>query len=92
MASLGKLIAGLLNNINGPLQNLGLDIEMANYSLKDGSKLDNEKAQNISSRLKRMEEEFERIDRLIKASSLKTSQDEDYNNKLMNLNDYLQQE
>ena len=31
-ASIGKVINGLLHNLNGPLQNLGMYIELMNHS------------------------------------------------------------
>jgi C4-dicarboxylate-specific signal transduction histidine kinase len=34
LASLGKVTGGLIHNINGPLQNIGLDLEMTQYMLK----------------------------------------------------------
>ena len=92
LASFGKIIGGLIHNLNGPLQNLGLDIEMANHSLQDNSCADNETIKNILGRLKRMEEEFERIDRLIKTYSIKAGSEDDFDNRLINMNDYLQQE
>ncbi len=92
LASFGKTIGGLIHNLNGPLQNLGLDIEMANHSLQDNSSVDSETIKSIRGRLKRMEEEFERIDRLIKTYSIKAGNEEDFNNRLINMNDYLKQE
>ncbi|MBN1625124.1 MAG: hypothetical protein JW944_01255 [Deltaproteobacteria bacterium] len=93
LASLGKLIGGLVHNLNGPLQNLGLDMELAGYALKDSPDLDNEGVKNIRARLKRMEEEFEQIDRLIKTASVKAGQNEDDgSNNRIDINDYLQQE
>lgn len=92
LASLGKQIGGLIHNINGPLQNLGLDIEMINYSLKSGSKIDEATAQNLRVRLKRMEEEFERVNAIIRICSVKAEHDDDMRNSFINLNDYLEQE
>ena len=91
LASLGKLIGGLVHNLNGPLQNLALDIEMTNQSIEGNHQLDNETLNNLRLRLKRMEEEFERIDNLIKISSMKSRPEEIYH-KFLNLNDFLQQE
>ena len=68
LATLGKVIGGLIHNLNGPLQNLGLDIEMTNHLLNNKLPLDNDGINNILNRLKRMGEEFEKIDQLIKAS------------------------
>ena len=92
LAFLGKLIGGLVHNLNGPLQNLGLDMEMAKHFLKGKSSFDTETIDEFHARLKRMEEEYERIDQLIKSASLKAAPDGLYNNQLMNLNEYLQEE
>jgi len=91
MASIGKLMGGLIHNLNGPLQNLGLDIEMANHTLKGDSKSDDDMFNTISNRLKRIEEEFERINQIIRVSSMKIMQDED-NSKSLHLNHFIQQE
>jgi len=93
LASIGKLVGGLVHNLNGPLQNLGLDIEIAYYSLKDESKWDQNMAQDIMSRLKRMEEEHEKINMLIKETSERTQDNADsFNNPFLNINDFLKQQ
>jgi hypothetical protein len=93
LASIGKLVGGLIHNINGPMQNLGLDIEIASYSLKDESKLDQNTARSIISRLKRMEEEHDKINSLIRATSARVENKHDQDNlKVSNLNEFINQE
>lgn len=92
LASIGKLVGGLIHNLNGPMQNLGLDIEMAYFSLKDVSEWDSKTTQSIISRLKRMEEEHERINSLIRTTAAKTGDDSDLDNSLLNIYEYLKQE
>jgi hypothetical protein len=92
LAYLGKLIGGLVHNLNGPMQNLGLDIEMANYSLKDESVAEKEKVEGIRTRLKRMEDEYEKIDRLIKSCSTKAVQNEDYFQPPPNFDEFIERE
>jgi hypothetical protein len=92
LASIGKLVGGLVHNLNGPMQNLGLDIEMARYSLKDESKWDSNMAQGIIERLKRMEEEHERINLLIRTTSTKTGEYSETDNNILNIYEYLRQE
>jgi hypothetical protein len=92
LASIGKLVGGLVHNLNGPMQNLGLDIEMARYSLKDDSKWDSDTAQGIIARLKRMEEEHDRINSLIKTTSAKTGEYGEKDNNILNINEYIRQE
>jgi len=91
LASIGKLVGGLVHNLNGSMQNLGLDIEMAHYSLMDESKWDSNTAQGIITRLRRMEEEFEKINSLIRITSTKTG---DYNgdSSILNIYEFLNQE
>jgi len=72
LASIGKLVGGLIHNLNGPLQNLGLDIEMAGLFLKDKSKWDQNSIQILITRLKRMEEEHDKINALIRATLERT--------------------
>jgi len=91
LATLGKVIDGLLHNINGPLQNLGMDIEMMNNSLADKKPLHDSLAKEIDIRLKRMEEEFERIRHLTKIASMRASIEDDYQ-ECMNLHDFLHHE
>lgn len=90
-ASLGKVIDGLLHNINGPLQNLGMDIEMMNNSLAGNGTSYDTLAKDIDIRLKRIEEEFERLRHLTKIASLRVSLENDYQ-ECINLNDFLQHE
>lgn len=92
LAYLGKLIGGLVHNLNGPMQNLGLDIEMANYSLKDESIAEKEKIDGIRTRLRRMEAEYEKIDYLIKSCSTKAVQNEDYFQPPPDFDEFIEQE
>jgi len=91
LASVGKLVGGLVHNLNGPLQNLGLDIEIAIYSLKDESDLKHDTVQSIITRLKRMEEEHEKLNSLIKTASAKTGEYVE-NDLCLNIYEYIRQE
>lgn len=93
LASVGKLIGGLIHNINGPMQNMGLDIEMTYFSLKDESKWDKNIAKSIMSRLKRMEEEHEKINVLVRNSASRTQDNNNLDNTtIFNMHDFLEQE
>lgn len=92
MASIGKLAGGLIHNLNGPMQNLGLAIEIAHLSIKNESKWDKSTAQNILSRLKRMEEEHEKINSLIKTTSTRTIENIEPDNPFLNIYEFLKQE
>jgi|WetSurMetagenome_2_1015567.scaffolds.fasta_scaffold06886_6 hypothetical protein len=91
LASVGKLVGGLVHNLNGPLQNLGLDIEIAIYSLKNESNLKNDTAESIITRFKRMEEEHEKLNLLIKTASAKTGEYTE-NDFCLNIYEYIRQE
>lgn len=91
LSSVGKLIGGLIHNINGPLQNIGLDVEMLEYVLKGESDTQEQKIEKIRSRLKRIIEELDRLNHMIKTVSSRTAVYEE-ENIYMNINDYLQQE
>lgn len=91
LASLGKLIEGLIHNINGPMQNLGLDIEMTQYQLSGNIKNNNDLIDNMQSRIKRIEQEFNRLELMIKTTSIRSEFNmEDYNR--MDINDFIEQE
>ena len=89
MASLGKVTGGLIHNINGPLQNIGLDLEMSQFMLRKEANQNGGKESNIMVRLKRIEDELDRLNTMIKTSSNKIVHD-DYG--LQNFNEYLDQE
>ena len=89
LASLGKVTGGLIHNINGPLQNIGLDLEMTQYILKKDTDNNNESESDIMVRLKRIEEELERLNTMIKISSNKVVRAD---NGLQNFNEFIEQE
>lgn len=73
MAALGKLINGLIHNLNGPLQNLSMDLEMMEHSVRTAKGLPGDLAESMISRLKRMENEFDHINSLIRAASARAN-------------------
>ena len=89
MASLGKAVGGLIHNINGPLQNIGLDLEMSQYMLRKEADDNGGTESSIMVRLKRIEDELERLNSMIKTSSNKISQPD---NGLQNFNEFIEQE
>lgn len=91
MASLGKLMNGLVHNLNGPLQNLGMDMEMMLHSLTGKGLSQDDLAKNMAIRLNRMEGECEHINHLIKTTSLRADPEDDYQ-RYANLNEFLEEE
>ena len=89
LASLGRVTGGLIHNINGPLQNIGLDLEMSQYMLRKESGGNGGIESNIMVRLKRIEDELDRLNNMIKTSSNRIT---NADNGFQNYNEYLKQE
>ena len=91
LAVLGRLMAGLIHNLNGPLQNIGIDLElMALQSMQEGPSND-QLAKKIEPRLQRMEGEFDAINQLVRTTSMRASMNEEYNH-YRTLNEFLEEE
>ncbi|MEW6667457.1 MAG: hypothetical protein AB1512_19810 [Thermodesulfobacteriota bacterium] len=73
LGSLGKLINGLIHNLNGPLQNLSMDLEMMAHSVRTAKGLPGDLAEPMMQRLQRMEREFDHINGLIRAASARAN-------------------
>jgi len=78
LASFGKLIRGFTHNMNGLLQNLSMDIEMLILTFADGNHQDDHTSKGICTRLKRLEEDFDKMNNLLKISSDRVSQNEEF--------------
>ncbi len=89
MAALGKLMSGLIHNLNGPLQNIGIDIEMMAHLMMTSEEKDTEEI--FGPRLRRIEGEFDAINQLIRTTSMKANM-ESASNEYRKLNDLLDQE
>ena len=90
LISVGRLVQGLIHNLNGPLQNLGMDMDMIGYSLETGEGSLEELQQELRTRIARMEEEFDQINRLIRIAASRVAPDEDQ--AFLSLGDFLDQE
>lgn len=91
-AVVGRLVQGLVHNLNGPLQNLGMDMDMIRYGLKkSGEESADKLLENVGKRLGRMESEFEQINRLIRATAARTVPEEE-TEAYMGLGDFLEQQ
>ena len=90
MASLGKLMSGLIHNLNSPLQNIGMDIELAAMYLKNNKQALKEITEKLNPRIERMENEFERINQILKRGTINIQLDE-YYLKSMTLTLFIQQ-
>ena len=65
-ASLGKLIGGLIHNINGPLHSLGMQMDMIGLLLNKSAEPDPDILKDFAKRFSRMGEEFEKLNSLIR--------------------------
>jgi hypothetical protein len=90
-ASIGKVINGLLHNLNGPLQNLGMYIELMNHSRFVSEKTIPEPSHQLDNRLERMEEEVDHINHLIKTTFMRANPHEDRHD-CMDLGEFLERE
>jgi hypothetical protein len=90
-ASIGKVINGLLHNLNGPLQNLGMYIELMNHSRFVSEKTIPGSNHQLDNRLERMEEEVDHINRLIKTTFMRANPHEDRHD-CMDLGEFLERE
>jgi len=89
-ASVGRLFHGLVHNLNGPLQNFGMDMDMIRYSLDKDDESTGAFFDDLRLRLARMEEEFEKINRIIQNTAGRSSLDEE--SAYLGLGDFLEQE
>jgi hypothetical protein len=71
LSSLGKVMNGLIHSFNGPLQNLGMELEMMRSRLLSGGQVVDDLTKSLVLRLNRMEEELELINQFIKRISMR---------------------
>ncbi len=90
LVSAGKLVQGLIHNLNGPLQNLGMDMDMIRFSLQNGQGPSPALIEEIETRIRRMGDEFEQINRLIRACASRVTEDDEEG--YLTLADFLDQE
>ena len=90
-ASIGKVINGLLHNLNSPLQNLGMYIELMNHSRFVADKAAPASGHQLDNRLERMEEEVDHINHLIKTTFMRANPHEDRHD-CMDLGEFLKRE
>jgi hypothetical protein len=78
LVSVGKLIQGLVHNLNGPLQNLGMDMEMMQHTLGSDKRLPKDLSDSFLARLQRMETEFDQVNHLIKSAAMRVELEGDF--------------
>jgi hypothetical protein len=78
LVTLGKLIQGLVHNLNGPLQNLGMDMEMMEHTLENDQRFPKELSESLLARLQRMESEFDQVGRIIRSAAMRIDMEGDF--------------
>ncbi|MFP3927520.1 MAG: hypothetical protein ACLFUP_01330 [Desulfobacteraceae bacterium] len=73
----GGLLQGLVHNLNAPLQNLGMDMDMIALTLEQKKEPDPGLIQELKKRLSRMEEEFDKLNRLIRLTASRSEPEQD---------------
>ena len=68
-ASVGKLISGLIHNINGPLHTIGMEMDVMGVILNKQAEPGADALRGFADRLARMGEEFERLNFLIRQAA-----------------------
>jgi hypothetical protein len=90
LMSVGRLVQGLIHNLNGPLQNLGMDMDMIGYALEGRDGELEELQEEVRTRIGRMEEEFEQVNRLIRLAASRLAPDAEQ--AFLSLGDFLEEE
>ena len=89
--SIGKLINGLIHNLNSPLHSLGIEMDMIQHLVVKKGQAEDELLKSISSRLKRVDEEFENLNSLIRLTASRADLTQNFSG-YFNLNHFLEQE
>jgi signal transduction histidine kinase len=91
LAALGRLLNGLAHNLNGPLQNLSMEMEILRSRIGPAGSTSDIFAETLRSRILSMEEELEQINALIKTISMRANMDFSQETH-MTLGDFFHQE
>ena len=89
--SIGKLVNGLIHNLNGPLHSLGIEMDVMSHLFLKETESKEELIENIKARLTRMDGEFENLNLLIRMAATRLDLG-DYRSHQPDINTFLQQE
>lgn len=89
--SIGKLVNGLIHNLNGPLHSLGIEMDVMNHLVLKKTESRQELIENIKARLTRMDDEFENLNLLIRMAAARLDLAE-YCSHQLDINTFVQQE
>ena len=71
LASLGKLLGGLIHNLNSPLHSLGMQMDVMQHVILKKSEISKDVSENLSKRITRMNEEFENLNNQIRIAGMR---------------------
>lgn len=91
LATVGRLVNGLIHNLSGPLQNIGMDVELMELTLPNEQRGREELVPDIIHRLKRIGEEVDQMAQFIKNTTMRTDIRDDAQD-YFGVNHFLEQE
>jgi len=91
-ASVGKLIGGLIHNINGPLHTLGMEMDVMGFLLNKSSDPNPDILKDFTKRLSRMGEEFEKLNSMIRQAADRADTYSALPSAYLNINHLLREE
>ncbi len=91
LASLGKLLGGLIHNLNSPLHSLGMQMDVMQHFILKKSEISNDVSEKLSARLTQMNNEFENLNNQIRIAGMRADLMESPPEKL-DINHFLHQE
>lgn len=71
LASLGKLVGGLIHNLNSPLHSLGMQMDVMQHFILKKSEISNDISEKLSARLTQMNNEFENLNNQIRIAGMR---------------------
>jgi len=91
LASLGKLVGGLIHNLNSPLHSLGMQMDVMQHFVLKKIDISNDVSEKLSVRLTQMNNEFENLNNQIRIAGMRMDLMESPPEKL-DINHFLHQE
>lgn len=91
LASLGKLLGGLIHNLNSPLHSLGMQMDVMQHFILKKGEISNDVSEKLSARLTQMNNEFENLNNQIRIAGMRADLEGSPPEKL-DINHFLHQE
>lgn len=91
LASLGKLLGGLIHNLNSPMHSLGMQMDLMQHVVLKKEEISNDVLEKLSARLTQMNNEFANLNNQIRVAGMRADLLESPPEKL-HINHFLHQE